>query len=333
MTRTKRALCGLLLTFSVPLCASDTPGEAAKPAGLPDLPKGLTSFGAAVLDGKVYVYGGHTGSAHAYYKEGQSDEMFVLDLAKPDAWKVVGKVPRRQGLALVPHGGYLYRVGGFEARNAEGEDRDLASTADFARFDPKTGKWEKLANLPEPRSSHDAVVIGDKLYVAGGWAMADGESTWHETALVADLSADEIRWEKLPNPPFKRRALALGESGGRLYVVGGMQEEGGPTTKVGVYDPKSKSWSEGPVILADGRMGGFGSSAFRCGEQLYVSTYEGKLQRLDENAGEWVEVDELEHPRFFHRMLPVSGNRLLVLGGASMQAGKVLELETFDVER
>ena len=41
--------------------------------------------------------------------------------------------------------------------------------ADVARFDPKTKQLESLTQLPEPRSSHDAVVIGDKLYVAGGW--------------------------------------------------------------------------------------------------------------------------------------------------------------------
>ena len=33
---------------------------------LPDVPKAITSFGAEVLDGWVYVYGGHTGKAHQY---------------------------------------------------------------------------------------------------------------------------------------------------------------------------------------------------------------------------------------------------------------------------
>ncbi len=309
--------------------AAKTPSESSTSA-LPDLPRGLTSFGAAVLGDTVYVYGGHTGEAHDYYRESQSNQLLALDLSDPKGWTVAAKGPRRQGLALVAHGKHLYRVGGFEARNKEGENHVLVSTADFARFDPKTGKWEKLADLPEPRSSHDAVVIGDHLYVAGGWAMDGLESKWHSTAYVADLSADEIAWKKLPEPPFKRRAMSLGESDGRLVVIGGMEEEGGTTTKVSVYDPKSKKWSEGPSINAKGRMGGFGSSAFLCGDNLYATTYEGTVQRLDRNAGKWETVGKVEHPRFFHRMLALSGDRLLLVGGGSM-AGKVLEVETFDV--
>jgi hypothetical protein len=299
-------------------------------SNLPDLPRGLTSFGAAVVGSKVYVYGGNTGRAHEYYREGQSDEFLVLDLEQPKGWRKLGTVPRRQGLAVVPHGRYVYRVGGFEALNEEGGDRDLASTRDFARFDTQTKKWEQLADLPEPRSSHDAVVIGDRLYVVGGWALSTEESVWHDSALVADLSAEEIRWERLPDPPFHRRALAAGEHDGRLVVIGGMQEEGGPTTRTSLYDPATKTWSEGPELIAKEGMGGFGASAIRLGENLYVSTYEGSVQRLDAGAGKWTEVATLEHPRFFHRMLPTADGRLVVVGGASMTSGKIVETETLD---
>jgi hypothetical protein len=30
---------------------------------------------------------------------------------------------------------------------------------------------EDIAPLPAPRSSHDAVVLGNKLYVVGGWQL------------------------------------------------------------------------------------------------------------------------------------------------------------------
>ena len=38
----------------------------------------------------------------------------------------------------------------------------------------RSGRQEvdALAPLPEARSSHDAVVIGDKLYVVGGWTLS-----------------------------------------------------------------------------------------------------------------------------------------------------------------
>lgn len=307
--------------------------EPASPHEYPDLATGLTSFGAAVLGGTLYVCGGHMGIAHEYDREGQSDELIAVDLAEPHGWRTVGRVPRRQGVAVVTHGRHLFRVGGLEARNARGEDEDLHSSDDFAQYDPATDSWETLAPLPEPRSSHDAVVIGDRLYVVGGWILGNGEPQWVDSAAVTDLSADPIAWNELPAPPFRRRAFAIGEHAGRLYVIGGMQEKGGPTRKVGVFDPSTSTWSEGPELLAQEEMGGFGASACRLGDDLYVSTYEGSVQRLDAERDAWVEVARLARPRFFHRMLPVAADRLVIVGGASMQTGKIVQTETIEIGR
>ena len=139
---------------------SGTSATTSGPAGpLTDLPRGITSFGAAVIGDWLYVYGGHFGRPHHYSNTSQSDELSRLNLRRPADWETIAKGPRLQGLAMVAHGGKLYRVGGFTAHNEEDDDHDLRSVADFVRFHPETGKWESLPSLPEPRSSHDAVVI------------------------------------------------------------------------------------------------------------------------------------------------------------------------------
>ncbi len=46
----------------------------------PDLPRAITSFGAAVVDDSIYVYGGHHGRAHHYSLTGQSGELLQLNL-------------------------------------------------------------------------------------------------------------------------------------------------------------------------------------------------------------------------------------------------------------
>ena len=267
--------------------ASNSAGTAGSPR-LTDLPRGITSFGAAVIGDWMYVYGGHFGRAHHYSNTSQSNQLSRLNLRKPGDWEIVAQGPRLQGLAMVAHGGKLYRAGGFTAHNDEGDEHDLRSIADFVRFDPETGKWESLAELPEPRSSHDAVVIGDRLYVVGGWRLGGEKPVWHETAWMADLSKDEIAWTRLPDPPFLRRALALGHLDGKLYVIGGMQKKGGPTTRVDVFDPASGRWTQGPGMidtLADADRGkgmeGFGASAYTLGGRLIVSTYNGNVQVLE----------------------------------------------------
>lgn len=293
-----------------------------------DLPQGLTSFGAAVCEGWLYVYGGHTGEAHSYSIEEQSNAFLRLNLNSAEKWEELRPVPRLQGLAMVAYGGRLYRIGGFQAKNHQGQDQILVSTRSFARFDPAKAVWQDLPSLPEPRSSHDAVVIGDTLYVAGGWNLqGDGKTDWHKTAWSIDLTADPLIWSKLPDPPFERRALALGECDGKLHVIGGMQKEGGPTTRVDVYDPATQSWSRGPDLQGEG-MEGFGGSAFAVGGHLFVSTFNGHLQRLNDDRSQWDVVEQLHRARFFHRMLPLSETELILVGGANMESGKFLDLET-----
>ncbi|MBI2478948.1 MAG: DUF4198 domain-containing protein [Planctomycetia bacterium] len=74
----------------------------------PAIPELVTSFGAAIVDDALYIYGGHTGDAHSYSAEAQ---------AHPKAWEAVAEGAGAQGLALVAHGGKLYRIGGFTAKN------------------------------------------------------------------------------------------------------------------------------------------------------------------------------------------------------------------------
>ncbi|QDU96478.1 Kelch repeat-containing protein [Lignipirellula cremea] len=293
-------------------------------AKLPELPQGTTSMGAAVAGDVLFVYGGNYGSAHEYSNEDQSGDLWKLDLKKAGKWEKVSQGPRLQGLAMVEHQGLLYRVGGFTAMNAEGEKQNLQSQASFARFDPKSGEWTDLPDLPRGRSSHDAAVVGDTLYVVGGWTLqGDKDSAWHDTALAFDLSAKDAQWKEIANPPFKRRAIALAASNGKLVCIGGMREDGGPTRETSIYDPASDSWTAGP-LLQGGGLEGFGASAFATQDGLYVTTISGSIQRLSDDGKTWEYVGQVKYPRFFHRMVPYQ-DQLVIVGGASMTAGGKVE--------
>jgi N-acetylneuraminic acid mutarotase len=341
------SLLRLLLVVAVACCgASANAAElapsastaAAASAKLPPLPEKISSFGAAVVGDDLYVYSGHTGGAHQHSKENLSYKFSRLKLAAPSEWEALPVGPGLQSPALVAHGGKVYRAGGLTAHNAPKEEEQLESLADFERYDPKTNKWTKLAPLPEPRSSHDAVVVGDKLYVIGGWNLGKDEKKWHDTAIVADLSQAKPEWKELPKQPFKRRALGVAEVGGKLYAIGGMTEDG-PSLDVAVLDLASGKWSEGPkvpVAAADGEsmgpgLNGFGCSAFGVDGKLYLSTMDGTVHQLSADGKSWQGVAKLEQPRFFHRLLPHDGE-LIVLGGASMKKGHLDSIERIVVE-
>lgn len=300
-------------------------------SSLPDLPRPITSFGAAVLDGAVYVHGGHHGQAHHYSREGQSGELLRLDPADGGTWTVVADEPRRQGHALAAHRESLYRLGGFTANNSDDEEQDLWSTADFSRFDWKTGSWEELPPAPEPRSSFDAAVAGDVLFVAGGWAMAGNrDADWCATAASIDLTSSPLQWRTFP-APFQRRAVAVGTLAGSFLVVGGMQPDGAVTRETAIFDPQDERWSTGPELPGDD-MEGFGAACCEMDGALYVGTASGAVLKLDALGAEWRPAGRLSAGRFFHQMLPLGGGRLAALGGASMQTGKFASVEVFEPE-
>ena len=320
--------------------ADDTDASSLQPASppkiqvtstdLPELPLELTSFGGAVANETLFIYGGHCGTAHSYSTEEQSDEFWSLDLKTPQQWKKLPSGPRLQGLVMLPYKNSVVRLGGFTALNAEGEKHDLHSQNEVSRFDMAKNRWVNLAPLPEPRSSLSAAITGDEIFVIGGWALKGEETTWHGTAWKLNLADPNSAWQPLSKPPFKRRALFSTNHKGKIHVIGGMNSDGGPTTRTDVYDPKSDSWSQGPKLQGK-PLTGFGSAAHSLGGKLYVSTIDGNVQRLNEAENKWEIVSEYDPARFFHVMVPWTETKMLLVGGANMSVGKFTELDSVEI--
>ncbi|MEZ6087076.1 MAG: kelch repeat-containing protein [Pirellulaceae bacterium] len=325
----------MLACWTQALAFAESPSETSKVSVVSDqypaIPQMVTSFGAAVTEDAIYMYGGHTGGAHAYDAQSQAKTLWRLDRKKPVKWEALNEGPGLQGLSLVTHGGKLYRIGGFMAKNAKGEEGDLWSQASVSVYDPSTNAWTDLNPLPEPRSSFDAAVLNGKIYVVGGWNMqGDDDAAWATKAYSLDLNDRAGGWKALPDPPFQRRALSVAAYDGKIFAIGGMQEEGGPTTRVDIFDPQSQQWTQGPSLEGE-TMDGFGSSSFATGGELFAATYSGKLQKLSSDGKAWETVADLDRARFFHRLLPLSDNELVVLGGASMTSGKFDEVDVIRV--
>jgi N-acetylneuraminic acid mutarotase len=280
------------------------------------LPGAVNSFGGAVLGDWLYVYSGHTSETHKY-NGGTTKHFRRLNLKDRTTWEELPCGPSLQGVTLVAHGDRLYRIGGMSAHNRPGQPNDLISVADFARFDTKAKTWTDLTPLPSPRSTHDAVVLGDKIYVIGGWWMKGGDSAnaeFLDTALVCDLAQPKPRWEELPTPPFHRRALAVASHEGKIYVLGGLSEDTEVVKAVAIYDPASRTWSRGPDLPGP-RLEGFAPSAFEVEGKLYVSGVDGRVLRLNEAGDGWEAIGDLAIPRLTHRLLPGIAHDVLAVGG------------------
>lgn len=320
----------LYLILSLAFAAADNENKIQLQE-LPPLPEGVSSFGGAVADGWLYVYGGHIGIAHEHSADNLSKAFRRLNLAEPqEGWEELPMRQPLQGVPMVAHDGKLYRVGGLSAKNAKGEDADLESVASVECFDPATKKWTELPSLPEGRSSHDAIVSNGKIYVVGGWTLKKDEQNWLTSALVLDLKDPSAGWKELPAPPSERRALAVAAARGKIYALGGMNSEDTPVGDVFVYDVASDSWSAGPAMPGNARMA-FGMAAWGEGDDLFATKLDGSVYRLNKAGDAWDEVGKLPLGRFFHRLLPASDNELLVVAGANMGVGHLDGVAKFRV--
>lgn len=299
-------------------------------ATLPPLPHGVTSFGAAILDGKLWIYGGHMGERHRYSREDASGMLHSLSLPNGSAWgNESGDIPA-QSPVLASDGTWIYRAGGMAARNDRGEAHDLWSNDRVARWRPGKAAWEELPPLPSRRSSHDGVVVNGSLYVAGGWRLEGkpSEAVWMDQVWRLDLANPSAGWESIPQP-FKRRGLAVVALGDDLYCLGGMDSGDGTSLEVDILDTRTQIWRKGPAI-PKGRMRGFGASACVAGGRIYLSGMAGVVWRMREAGDGWEEFARLENPRFFHRLLAWGDARLLVVGGEDDE-GKIHGVEVLPI--
>lgn len=305
---------------------------AASP--LPPMPEPVTSFGAAMCDGWLYVYGGNTGMAHEFNRECVKGDFFRLQLPAGEAW---GKLPGGLSLlscSLVCDEGKIIRVGGMTARNEKGAKNDLHSTDEVLQFDPAALRWAPLPKLPEPRSSGDAVVLDHTIYAGGGWNLTGGDdegvpAKWSDTLLSLDLTAPEKGWHSVPQP-FRRRALAMVAQGERVWFIGGIDDHDNLLSAVDWFEPATGQWGKGPDLPGEA-MAGFGAAACAQADRLYVSPFSGKLLRLSADGKKWEEVAKLNPTRFFHRLLPLADGRLVAVGGSNSK-GHVAPVEILSLD-
>jgi len=327
---THRLTTSALLFLAFIAAAHAAEPATTKPA-FPPLPKAVASLGAVECDGYLYIYGGHVGKTHTYSTEDVLGTFHRLKLDGGTKWEELPGGPIAQGLNLVAHGGKVYRVGGMQPKNKPGDPSDNFSLADCARFDPTTSKWENLAPLPAPRSSHDVVAVGNKLVVVGGWQMKGKEDKpmWHETVEILDLSSKSPKWESVPQP-FQRRALTAAVVGSKVYVLGGLGADGKP---IEILDVETKKWTSGPAlpdVAAAGaaRAMAFSPAAGTVGGRVVVNTAAGPIYRLTTDGANWEKVGEVANPRVVARLIPMGPSAALIVGGASRaERGNVAAIE------
>lgn len=281
--------------------------SAGAPVAL--LPRAITSFGAATADGWIYVLGGYFGKPHHYKSKYQSDEFYRLNALDLSTVEFLANDESLQSATLEPHRGSLVRVGGMQIDDDEAEP--LRSVASCRRFDPLTNRWTDLPDMPGARSSHDSVVIGDTLYVVGGWRLDyDEDPHWYDEAWSLDLATEGAEWQSIPQP-FRARALAVAAVRSNLVVIGGIDGDRKVTAAVHVLDLVTGEWTSAPALPDPA----FGPAALGVDGRIETSSLNGERYSWAPGELEWKRAGQLCFPRFFHEFVAAPDGGYFAIGG------------------
>lgn len=181
----------------------------------PPMPHAQVYMGSAVIDGRLYLFGGSVAE--------RARDVLILD---PDTgtWMIGAPMPiavSRVAVAVADGAAYLF--GG----RSEPDGTDLATTF---RYDPVTDGWEELADMPGTGSATSATVSGRRVWILGELRPTEPEAVPAEgvtrngqpsRAWVYELESNTWTVRNDTNFWSNTWHAALLQADGRILIVGG----------------------------------------------------------------------------------------------------------------
>jgi len=150
-------------------------------------------------------------------------------------------------LAPMPEGRFMHAAEEQDGRIFLFGGRTFAETQLVWAFDPETGRYDVLPELPSIQNGLASATYDGLVYAVGG-------ANQFGVALptLRRLDPASRQWEARAVMPTGRRDAAAAFLEGELWIVGG--HNNGALQAVEIYDPATDEWRAGPV-LPEGRSG------------------------------------------------------------------------------
>lgn len=231
-------------------------------------PLEMHHFQAMPYQGKIYVMGAFTGG---YPDETPIPNIYIYD-PEADAWEEGAEIPedRRRGAAgVVVRDDKFYLVNGIQ----RGHLGDYTNWLD--EYDPATGSWKVLADSPNKRDHFQAVLVGDKLYAAGGRTSSAATDQTMELTVpevdIYDFATDTWTTSEQPIPTERAgtSAVVLGED---VVIIGGESVAHEVAhNEVEIFNTNTQQWDS----LPDLETGRHGTQAFVYNDKIYIAAGSG----------------------------------------------------------
>ncbi|EKX47777.1 hypothetical protein GUITHDRAFT_106331 [Guillardia theta CCMP2712] len=189
-------------------------------------------------------------------------------------------------------------------------------------YDARDERWEKRATMLQPRSDFAMLVGGEKLFAIGG-----------ETTDVEVYDPERNQWSDCcPSLPLSHRSCRGTALNGRLFVLGGFDQEEDILSAVHSFDPIAMTWKAEPDMLEPRLACG---AAVCCGAVYVVGGYNqlrGHLKAvdcLDPRVGRWQRTASC-HLKRYDLSLANCGEMLYAMGGCDVEDACSAVVEVFD---
>jgi hypothetical protein len=248
-----------------------------------------TGFGLSiyVLGGQSSKYGGVSGAFERYD-------------ALANRWETLPSLPTlRWALGAAQIESRIYAIGGQSCISIFcGETLDAVEV-----YDLRTGRWSKVAPLPEPRMGFATAVVSGKIYIFGGFQTQQREV--FKSVLVYDPVADQWSWAA--DLPSKRYAASAGVCGEKIIVFDGISASFSPLRRdAWLYDTITGKWE--PV--AGPKFERVGSTAVTAKNQIFALGGSSSSRVAHSGANEAFDCRNLGYtrpdPDIFFAMEPLS---------------------------
>ena len=183
------------------------------------------------------LYGSTTdGGARLFVTTGLLGGSQILEVnASSRRWRRFATLPRSSESHCAEwHAGLLYVAGGSCRREP--------AINSFHVFNEATGLWEDLPPMPHACTRAALGVIGNELFIAGGYDMQQGHLRMLQILQVYDIAT---RTWRVGAPPPENPGIANGVvADGKLFLIR-------PPESTLVYDPQSTTWTEEAAPFGD----------------------------------------------------------------------------------
>jgi N-acetylneuraminic acid mutarotase len=180
--------------------------------------------------------------------------------------------------------------------------------------------WTKAAPMPTPRTEVSATLLGDAIYIIGGF-----DTFGHPTNIVEVYNIKNNTWNRATSLPHTLHHTSAASFNGKVYVVGGFRDsQWTPSNRLFIYDPLKNQWREGkPMPTTRGALTAsiinvilyaVGGQSFSSSSQSSSSGILATNEAYDFVSDRWTTKASMPTARH-HAASAVVNEKLYVIGG------------------